>query len=207
LVRSLLGSDAVHHGPSPAVVEHTLRVNDCRIHFLRACRSSAYELGSWWTEEKLRPLTLRHGLLPDAYFQIVWRGDGTDKKASFFLEVERGAKDERSLAAKFRKYGDLYYGGQYEELFGARSLRVLFLAGSDYGPCPCPRVESLVRLCEKMDVTMVLFASLKEFLCQEEDKVLFTRLWRRPGYRERVALFGEGPRDDPAPQGVVVRGR
>lgn len=121
-------------------LEHTLAVNDFRIAVTLAARQDGYEIIRWFDERLLRKAEVREGLreialevgkggsiLPDAYFTL--NVDG--KKASFFLEVDRGKTPGRRIRRKVRIYREYYTSGLYEHDFHSKSLRVLTVTTSD----------------------------------------------------------------------------
>ncbi len=171
-------------------LQHSLDIVSCRVLIARASFEVGLDLRVWLSTSELAPLTSAAGILPDAYFQLC-RVDraGHEKKSAFFLEVERSDKSDRALKEKFRRYGEFYYGGGFEEKFGARALRVLVLLGSDYGIRPERRVEKLAALAERAGVTFLLFAPLAAFLATTPSDVPTAPMWRRPGEAGPVGLF------------------
>ena len=74
-------------------LNHDLAVNDCRVHVMRASREPGIELLSWRSEVELRATTIRHGVLPDALFQVARDDASRSPKATFALECEVSEKD------------------------------------------------------------------------------------------------------------------
>jgi hypothetical protein len=146
-------------------------------------------LAGWQDEDELMPLTLRHGVLPDAYFQIVRTAEEGERTSSFFLEVERSGKSERYWREKLRRLGKFYYGGEFERAFASRALRVLVLVSDDYGADPARAIKNLDRLAEETRVTFLRFASLKTFLEFGSPEVLTRSIWTRPGDRSLNSLY------------------
>src|SRR4030042_392664 len=115
---------------SMANLHHTLDIVSCRVQINRACVDSDLALCRWLGEDELQELILRSGIRPDAYFQLARSTPEVEKRSAFFLEGDGSDKSERALRDKFRRYGLFYYGGQFEELFGSRALRVLVLVAA-----------------------------------------------------------------------------
>lgn len=172
-----------------AKVDHTVALVDCRIAFVQAARMMGYTLPVWFREDQLVGRMEAHGIIPDAYFQLVRTGTEGERKSSFFLEVERSAKSDKALEQKFRRYGDLYYGGAYEAQFGARALRVLALFGSDYGINPQRQIARCLAIARRLDVTMLRFATLEAFLSVPPERLLTQRIWYQPKDEGLSALF------------------
>ena len=71
--------------------------------------------------------------MPDAYFQIQREVEGEPRTAAFFLELERVTKSSRVLHSKLQRYAEVCYSGRYQQVFGIRALRVLFVFAGDSG--------------------------------------------------------------------------
>ena len=110
-----------------ARLRHTIAINDCRVRIIRATRQPGLSLLRWLDEDALRPFTLAHGLLPDAWFQVERQSEGEPKKSAYFLEAEISEKGERALRQKLTSVGAYLYGGHYAATFGTKALRVLCL--------------------------------------------------------------------------------
>ncbi|MBI2912842.1 MAG: replication-relaxation family protein [Chloroflexi bacterium] len=175
---------------SRARLQHSLDLVSCRVHITCACEEAGFKLLAWLNTYEVVQTTAAAGIVPDAFFRLARPNrDGEDKKSAFFLEVERSDKSGRALMEKFRRYGEFYYGGAFEQNFGTRALRVLVLIGSDYGILPERRVEKLTVLAEQTNVTFLHFAPLAAFLGTPPKGVLTESIWRRPGVEGRVPLF------------------
>jgi hypothetical protein len=173
-----------------AKLQHALDIVSCRVELMRACQSAGMTLADWRDEDELMPQTLKHGVLPDAYFQIVRPTGEGERTSSFFLEVERSGKSERYWREKLRRLGRFYYGGEFERTFGSRALRVLVLVSDDYGADPARAIKRLVRLTEETRVTFLRFAPLAALLGGDND--LLTRpIWVRPGDQSLSSLYSK----------------
>jgi hypothetical protein len=173
-------------------LNHDLAVNDCRVQFMRACREPGLELLSWRDEETLRPTTIRHGVLPDALFQIE-RNDGEHRpKSTFALECEVSEKGERALKQKYANFGAYYYGGRFEQDFGTKALRVLVLIRPSAGGSGERLVRRMTNLAKLVGVTFVRLAELEAFLKLPPAELFLRPIWSQPGVDGIVSLFPGG---------------
>lgn len=173
---------------SVAKLQHALDIVSCRVVLLRACRTAGMTLTGWLDEDELASRTLRHGVLPDAYFQILRTTAEGERTSSFFLEVERSGKSERYWREKLRRLGKFYYGGDFERTCGSKSLRVLVLVSDDYGADPAAAIGKLAKLAEEARVTFLRFAPMREF--EESGLEVLTRpIWVRPGDQRLSSLY------------------
>ncbi len=172
-----------------AKLQHALDIVSCRVVLTKACRATGVKLFGWRDEDELMPLTLRHGVLPDAYFQVARGTEEGERISSFFLEVERSGKSERYWREKLRRLGKFYYGGEFERVFASRALRVLVLVSDDYGADLTRAIRRLDRLAEDTRVTFLRFTSLSAFV-EQGDHVLTHPIWTRPGDQSLSSLYG-----------------
>ncbi len=190
LLRSIYAENTVKVHAVPQIqIQHTLDIVSCRIAFTKACANVGYSLRFWLDTGALAKYMQAAGVIPDSYFQICRSTEDGEKISGFFLEVERSGKSEQALEKKFRLYGQLYYQGFYEEQFGTKALRILFLVGSDYGINPQRQIEKLMRICRRLNITIFRFCSLNEFLIQNSSNVLTAEIWDQPNVEERLSLF------------------
>lgn len=163
-------------------LQHTLAVNDFRIAVTLAARQDGYEILRWLGERSLRKDEAREGLkeialevgkggsiLPDAYFTL--KVDG--KKASFFVEVDRGHTEGRRIRRKVRVYRQYYASGLYEQHFGTKSLRVLTVTTSDR------RMRNLKRWAEAERGGRLFWFTTERFV--EPKAVLAEPIWKVAG--------------------------
>jgi hypothetical protein len=121
-------------------LQHTLAVNDFRIAVELAARQGGHQILSWLDERSLTAHAAKEGLreiglgmgkggsvLPDACF-VMQVGD---KKARFFLELDRGHTEGPRIRRKVRVYRQYYASGLCQQHFGSRSLRILTVTTSD----------------------------------------------------------------------------
>lgn len=172
-----------------AKLQHALDIADCRVQFVRGAAASDASVVRWLNEDELSALTVRHGVLPDAYLQLLRTTPAGERRSSFFLEVERSGKAERLWREKFRRYGEFYYGGTFEQLFGSRALRVLVLVAGEFGARPGRIIERLADMAGELRVTFLRFAPLQDFVALGADAALTAPIWRRPGSAEVQGLL------------------
>ena len=140
VVAGQLGSDRgatnwreAHNEVGSLFLEHTLMINDVRIAASLAAQQRGYAIEKWLKEEALKgmkeyvSLTTEGGarrkvaVIPDAYFMLSLG----DRRAHFFVEVDRGTEANKRWAQKVRAYVAYTESGRYSERYGTRSLRVL----------------------------------------------------------------------------------
>jgi DNA-binding PadR family transcriptional regulator len=114
-------------------LEHLLLVNQMRIVFSLAAARDGIAMDSWITEEELKArrefvqistaggTQRRVAVIPDGYFLLNFG----DKRAHFFLEVDRATEANKRWAQKVQAYLAYTQSGKYTERYGTRSLRVL----------------------------------------------------------------------------------
>ena len=124
--------DAHNRVRSP-FLEHLLMTNEVRLALTLAARRHGYAVERWLDEETLKAHaegvnvtredgTARHvPLVPDGYFSL----DLGDRRAHFFLEIDRATEANRRWADKVRAYQRYAHSGRYAARYQARSLRVL----------------------------------------------------------------------------------
>ena len=123
----------------------------------------------------------RQGIIPDAYFQIKRQVEGQEKMAAFFLELERVAKTSKVVKSKLQRYGQMYYGGTYERLFGTRALRVLFVFASGDDGGSARLVEGACQEAQRTGVTIARFSQMHRLTCSTPTGCLREPLWLEPG--------------------------
>ncbi|MFN0146543.1 MAG: replication-relaxation family protein [Dehalococcoidia bacterium] len=173
-------------------LRHDLAVNDCRVHLLRAARKPGVTMVRWLPEDALRKVTLAHGLVPDAFFQVARQAGDLSPQSSFFLEVEVSEKGERALRQKLTNLGAYYYGGRFEQDFGTRALRVLVLVKPEPGASGERLVQRMTGLGKLVGVTFLRVAELNVFLAVPPPELFRRPIWSQPGVDAPVALFPGG---------------
>ena len=187
-LRATTGEAASLRSCSPARLQHQLDIVSCRVQLTLASQAAGFLLLRWLGEEELLLLVLASGILPDAFLHLARLTDQGERHSAFFLEVERSDKSDR-VSRKLRRLGEYLYGGSYEQRFGLKTLRVLFLVGDSYGIRPERRIEKLCAFAAELEVTFLRFAPLRAFLGAAPRDVLLAPLWRQPGSTTSSALF------------------
>lgn len=170
-------------------LQHALDITSVRVQTLQACRGGELTLARWLDEDELSGLASEAGFLPDAYLQLARQAGGQERQVAFFVEVERTDKSVRAISEKFERINAYYRGGGHELRFGTRSLRVLYLLGSDYGIRPERKAVRMAELAAAVGATFLCFAPLRDFLVLDPCEVFYTAIWRRPGHDELVPLI------------------
>jgi len=131
--RGAVNWQEAHNEVGSLFLEHALMINDVRIAVSLAAQQGGYAIEKWVKEEALKgmreyvSLTTEGGarrkvaVIPDAYL-VLSLGD---KRAHFFLEVDRGTEANKRWAQKVCAYMVYTQSGRYSERYGTRSLRVL----------------------------------------------------------------------------------
>lgn len=184
-------------------LHHDLAVGDCRVQVVRATREPGVALLRWVSESDLRPITLAHGILPDAFFQLARRAEGASPKSSYFLEVEVSEKGESALRQKLTNLGAYYYGGRFEQDFGTKALRVLFVVKPEPGASAERLVRRMTNLATQVGVTFVRIAPLNTFLSIPPAELFLRPVWNQPGVDGFVALFPGGEQHGQAKQAAA----
>ncbi len=187
-----LRSRRVHYGR----LGHDLSVNDVRVRFSLAAREPGYRLVRWLDEAMLRPVTLNHGLLPDAWFQLERVRAGVPGKSAYFVEAEVSAKSERGLRAKLTAIGAYLFSGNYAASFGTKALRVLILIKPGPGESASRLVQRMTGLARLVGLPFVRVAELEEFLRLQPDEFFTAPIWSQPGVDGPVPLFAGGSADE-----------
>lgn len=180
----------------PLYMEHTLRINDFRVLAILAAQRAALEFA--WTDERdlkrranelrvVDPLKTseRITVIPDSYFTLAGRW-------SFALELDRGTVEEGPFKRKIRGYGELKTTGVYEEAFGTKSLRVLWVVvDSSRDSNRLQRILSWAATAG--GGTMFWFTAFEDFMGNDP---LHRPIWSVARRQGTYALFEE-KRDEP----------
>jgi Replication-relaxation len=170
--------------------EHFVLITECYVLVWEALQTAGWRLAGWEDGIELRGRTNADGLVPDAHFSIEL-SDGS--KAAFFLELERAAKSDQSMRRKLEQHRRFFRSGRYEEVFGSRSLRVLFVMVSSQTPRIDP-AERLGHLAEQVGATFVCATTLNALQGARAFELLSSPLWRRAGRDGLYALFEGAPK-------------
>lgn len=156
---------------------HLLGINDIRVRVIRATRELNWHLIKWFHHEQLAEILNEEKIYPDGYFHIQRNSNGEIRNAHFFLEFQRANRSSKVMESKLKRYGELYYSGRYQEIFGTRALRVLFVFTSDTDSPVGHRINTGVSLATKLGVTIARFTSLDEIKGSEPNQILIGQLW------------------------------
>ncbi len=169
-------------------LKHLVAVNDVWVRVRRGCRDIGYTLTVWQFAKDLGQLTER--LIPDAYCQIQRTVNGDTKTAAFFLEVERARMDAKVLRSKLLAYASFISSGTYQERFGTRALRLLFVfAAEQHGETLTRRVAHSVAEAASLGLSIAHFTTLRTLRQCGPAACLTKPLWHSPRSSEPVALF------------------
>ena len=131
--RSQIKWQETHNHVGSPFLEHMLMVNEVRIVFTLAARRASYSIEKRVGEEKLKASRdyvyvsapgqagRRVAVIPDGYFML----NLGDKRAHFFLEVDRATQPHRRWMQRVRVYVSYVQSGRYSERFETQSLRVV----------------------------------------------------------------------------------
>ncbi len=113
--------------------------------------------------------------VPDAYFVL----RAGDKRAHFFLELDRATMSASRWERRVRAYVDYVASGRYEQQFGTHSLRILTVTTTR------TRLGNLQRATAQVaSESFFWFATLSDATAQD---VLISPIWCRPGDKEDAA--------------------
>lgn len=168
-------------------IHHRLRINDFRIALTLAAEERGDEIVVWVPERKLRELGekvedergRKYPVVPDAYF--IYQDGETDKKAHFFLELDRATMENRRFAKKIKAYILYWQSGAYQERYRTRSLRVLTVTTSRR------RLRNLKETTEDTGgKSMFWFTTFEEL---DPERILGS-VWEVAGQDQRARLIG-----------------
>lgn len=169
-------------------LDHSLAINDIRISFILACKHMGYKLN--WIDER----TLRGANMPD-YVEDTYGGrvpivaDGhltvclpDGRRASHFLELDRGRQDVQQFRRKVRGHTTYANSGQYEQRYSTRSLRVLIITTAGER-----RLEELKRWTEaEGGGDLFWFTTIER---ATPDSILTQAIWQAAGQEGTQALL------------------
>jgi Replication-relaxation len=126
---------------SQLFLSHTLSINDVRIAITEAAQAHGYKVEKWLDETHLKSQEMKDhvtvtsdqgrsskmAVIPDAYF-ILHLGD---RRAHFFLEVDRATITNRRWRMRILAYLELIRSGKYQARYQTRSLRILTVTTTD----------------------------------------------------------------------------
>lgn len=192
--------DRKTHQVTSQFMEHSLAVSDARIALELACREFTCQIRGWLDEHDLKKVHTGHrelvhvegarginqrvALIPDGFFVL----QVGNKRAHFFLEVDRATISNTRWMQRIRAYNAYYRSGRYKTRYGTRSLRVLTATTSE------ERLANLTKATERAGGGMMYWfttfdrvtamdiftKSIWQIAGQEETYPIVDKLSRRP---------------------------
>jgi len=164
-----------HNRVETFFIEHTLAINDVRIAFLKAVlETDDYNL-FWFNEQEVKAWKEKIDdpeksgktlpITPDSFLYLL----GKDKKAYFFLEVDRATESNRRWRDKIRGYVEYVKSGKYQERFQTSALRVLTVTTSK------ERMANLIKTTQSVEnAYFFLFATFDQI---KDKNIIFNPVW------------------------------
>lgn len=159
-------------------LEHTLRTNDVRVAFILAAQARGYQIETWLNESELKADhaqdyayvgDLKVAIVPDAYFVL----NLGNRRAHFFLELDRGTMTLRRWKTRVRAYQAYIDSGKYQKRYQTQSLRILTVTTTQ------ARLESLKQATAQVGARSIFwFSTLDQATA---DKVTSMPIWSLPG--------------------------
>ena len=176
-------------------LEHTLAVNQVRIALDLACRKTGSQIGEWADERDLKKAHTREqelvhvvgvrgnrqrvAVIADGYFVL----RSGDRKAHFFLEVDRATIANKRWMQKIRAYNAYYRTGKYSRRYKTGSLRVLTVTTGE------KRLANLMASTERAGGGKMYWFST--FDQATPDNILTTPIWQVAGCEGKHPLAGD----------------
>ena len=193
-----------HNHVSSPFLEHTLMINDVRLAVELASQSQGYAVETWLREEELKARTdriwiqgearkkRRVTLIPDAYFRLTWR----QKRASFYLEADRGTETNGRWAQKVQAYLAYVQSGAYLRRYGSNCLRVLVVTPGERRMANLLRATS--RACAVDAQRLFWFTTLERI---KPETVLDAPIWQVAGEDAMMRLMAPERKTEPVAMG------
>jgi len=167
-------------------LEHILAINDVRIAFINAALNSDYEV-DWVPEWEIKAMKEKVNdpenpnktlpITPDSFFALISK----DKKACYFLEVDRATESNHRWRDKIRGYVEYVKSGNYYEKFKSKALRVLAVTTSP------DRMANLINTTKTVDnAYFFLFTTFSEV---QKNNPIFGSVWKTTGKEDLVRLL------------------
>lgn len=167
-------------------LEHILAINDVRIAFTNAALNSDYEV-NWIPEWEIKAMKEKVNdpensgktlpITPDSFFALT----GKDKKACYFLEVDRATESNRRWRDKIRGYVEYVNSGSYYEKFKSKALRVLTVTTTP------ERMANLINTTKTVDnAYFFLFTTFSEV---QENNPIFGNTWQSTEKEGLISLL------------------
>ena len=168
-------------------IEHTLAINNVRIAFLKAVlETEDYDL-FWFNEKEVKAWKEKIddpensgktiAITPDAFLYLL----GQEKKAYYFLEVDRATESNRRWQDKIRGYVEYVKSGKYQARFKTSALRVLTITTSK------ERMANLIKTTQSVEnAYFFLFATFDQI---KERNIVFDPIWQSMDKKDLTSLL------------------
>ena len=171
----------------PFFIEHTLAINDVRIAFLKAVLETKDYTLFWFNEQEVKAWKEKVDdpedssktlpITPDAFLYLM----GKDKKAYYFLEVDRATESNRRWRDKIKGYVEYVKSGKYQARFKTEALRVLTISTGK------ERIANLIKTTQSVEnAYFFLFATLDQV---KGDNIIFKPVWKTTGKEGLISLL------------------
>jgi hypothetical protein len=190
LLREYLSDDIIRsHLIAPGSIQHLLGINEIRVRVLRAAQELGLTLAEWQRSEDLaKPLEV-DGLIPDGFFKLQRIVDGQVRTAAFFLELQRANRSKAVMKSKLNRYRRLYDSGRFQDIFGTRALRVLFVFESQYGTNINHRMADAIGQAKDLDIALIRCTSLDQVRQTAPTEFLTENIWHDTRNDQQTALY------------------
>jgi hypothetical protein len=171
----------------PFFIEHTLAINDIRIAFSKAVLTTKeYDL-FWYNEQEIKAWKEKVDdpedpsktlpITPDAFLYLI----GKDKKAYYFLEVDRATESNRRWKDKIKGYVEYVKSGKYQARFKTEALRVLTISTTK------ERVANLMKTTQSVEnAYFFLFATFDQV---RDNNIIFKPVWKTTEKKDLISLL------------------
>lgn len=171
----------------PFFIEHILAINDVRIAFSKAAlATNEYDL-FWFNEQEVKAWKEKVDdpedssktlpITPDAFLYLI----GKDKKAYYFLEVDRATESNRRWRDKIKGYVEYVKSGKYQARFKTEALRVLTVSTSNN------RINNLIKTTQSVEnAYFFLFATFDQV---KDNNIIFKPVWKTTGKKDLISLL------------------
>ena len=171
----------------PFFIEHNLAINDIRIAFSKAVLTTRqYDL-FWFNEQEVKAWKEKVDdpedssktlpITPDAFLYLI----GKDKKAYYFLEVDRATESNRRWRDKIKGYVEYVKSGKYQARFKTEALRVLTISTSN------ERIANLMKTTRSVDnAYFFLFATFNQV---KDNNIIFKPIWKTTEKKDLISLL------------------
>ena len=116
-------------------------------------------------------------ITPDSFLYLL----GKDKKAYFFLEVDRATEPNRRWRDKIKGYVEYAKSGKYQERFKTEALRVLTITTSK------ERMNNLIKTTQSVEnAYFFLFATFDQI---KDKNIIFNPVWTSTEKEDLTSLL------------------